>query len=328
MPEQSKLAKALWISAGIHIGAIVILALGISFEDKPTFMPQAPSAPAIQAVMIDQQKVNDRAEELKQQKRDAERKEQQRLAELERKAKEARQAREQEQLKLKQLEVEREQKVLETQKANEAAKAAKLKLQLEQEKAQKAETERKQIEQKRKASEEAAKQAAEKRKQEEAAAAKKAELERKQREDERKRKEEAERKQKEEAERKRKADADARARQEQEMADAMAAEHSALSQTRNKQVMSEVDKYRSMIAATIQRNLVVDESMRGKSCKVFIRLANDGFVTAVQTLDGDPVICRAAKNAINKAGRLPVSPEADVYNQMREINLTVSPEFN
>jgi colicin import membrane protein len=327
VPEQSKLAKALWISAGIHIGAIVILALGISFEDKPTFTPQAPSAPAIQAVMIDQQKVNDRAEELKQKKRDAERKEQQRLAELERKAKEARQAREQEQLKLKQLEVEREQKVLETQKANEAAKAAKLKLQLEQEKAQKAETERKQIEQKRKASEDAAKQAAEKRKQEEAAA-KKAELERKQREDERKRKEEAERKQKEEAERKRKADADARARQEQEMADAMAAEHSALSQTRNKQVMSEVDKYRSMIAATIQRNLVVDESMRGKSCKVFIRLANDGFVTAVQTLDGDAVICRAAKNAINKAGRLPVSPEADVYNQMREINLTVSPEFN
>jgi colicin import membrane protein len=327
VPEQSRLAKALWISAGIHIGAIVILALGISFEDKPTFMPQAPSAPAIQAVMIDQQKVNDRAEELKQQKRDAERKEQQRQAELERKAREARQAREQELLKLKQLEVEREQKVLETQKANEAAKAAKLKLQLEQEKAQKAEAERKQIEQKRKASEEAAKLAAEKRKQEEAAV-KKAELERKQREDERKRKEEAERKQKEEAERKRKADAEARARQEQEMAEAMAAEHSALSQTRNKQVMSEVDKFKAMIAATIQRNLVVDESMRGKTCKVFIRLANDGFVTAVQTLDGDPVICRAAKNAINKAGRLPVSPEADVYNQMREINLTVSPEFN
>lgn len=320
MAEKESLSTAMWVSAGIHIGAIVILALGISFDDKPKHMPQAPSAPAVQAVLVDQQRVNDRAEKLKQQKRDAQRQEQQRQAELERKAQEARKAREQEQAKIKNLEIERKQKEVETLKANEAAKLAKIKQQQEQEKAQKAETERKQIEQQRKASEEAAKKAAEKRKQDEAAAAKKAELERKQREDEKKRKEEAERK--------RKAEADAKARQEQEMADAMADEHAALSQTRNKQVLSEVDKYTAMIKATIQRNLVVDESMRGKTCKVLIRLANDGFVTASQTLDGDPVVCRAAKNAINKAGRLPVSSEADVYNKMREINLTVSPEFN
>jgi colicin import membrane protein len=325
--EKGALTKPISISAGIHIGFIVILALGISFDDEPKFMPQAPSAPAVQAVLVDQQKVNDRAEELKQQKRDNERKEQQRLAELERKAQEARQAREQEQAKIKTLEVERQQKELETLKANEAAKLSKIKQQQEKEKAQKAETERKQIEQQRKASEDAAKKDAEKRKQDEAAAVKKAELERKQREDDRKRKED-EIKRKEDAERKRKAEADTKARQEQEMADAMADEHAALSQTRNKQVLSEVDKYKAMIAATIQRNLVVDESMRSKTCKVFIRLANDGFVTAVQTLDGDPVVCRAAKNAINKAGRLPVSQEADVYNKMREINLTVSPEFN
>jgi colicin import membrane protein len=318
--EKGALTKPISISAGIHIGFIVILALGISFDDEPKFMPQAPSAPAVQAVLVDQQKVNDRAEELKQQKRDNERKEQQRLAELERKAQEARQAREQEQAKIKTLEVERQQKELETLKANEAAKLSKIKQQQEKEKAQKAETERKQIEQQRKASEDAAKKDAEKRKQDEAAAVKKAELERKQREDDRKRKEDAERK--------RKAEADTKARQEQEMADAMADEHAALSQTRNKQVLSEVDKYSGMIKATIQRNLIVDESMRTKTCKVFIRLANDGFVTSSQTLEGDPVMCRAVKNAINKAGRLPVSPEADVYNQMREINLIISLDNN
>lgn len=301
----------LMISAGIHIGFIVILALGIDFSEKPKEMPQA-SAPAIKAVVIDQQKVTQQVEKLKQQKQDAERKERERQAELERKATEAKKAREREQDKIKQLEVERKQKELETQKAAEAAKASKIKQQEEKVKAEQAEAARKQKEQERQASEEAAKLAAEKRKAEEVAAAKA----------------EAERKQKAEAERKRKAEEAALAQQEKEMADALAAEQQALSQTRNKQVMSEVNRYKAMISATIQRNLVVDESMRGKTCRVFIRLASDGFVTASQTLDGDQVVCRAAKAAINKAGRLPVSADANVYSQLKEINLTVSPEFN
>lgn len=178
--------------------------------------------------------------------------------------------------------------------------------------------------------EEAAQKAAEKRKAEEAAAAK-AETERKQKEEaERKKKEEADRKLKEEAERKRKADAEAKARaqQEQEMADALAAEQAALSQTMNKQMQSEVGKYTAMIKSTIQRNLVVDESMRGKSCKVSVRLANDGFVISSQTDGGDANVCRATKAAILKAGKLPVSPDPAVYNLMKEINLIVEPTFN
>ncbi|MBL4815515.1 MAG: cell envelope integrity protein TolA, partial [Shewanella sp.] len=138
----------------------------------------------------------------------------------------------------------------------------------------------------------------------------------------------AERKRKEDAERKRKAEERERQLQEQMMQDALAEELTALSQTRNRQVMSEVQRYTSMIRATIQRHLVVDESMRGKSCRVFIRLANDGFVTGTKILSGDSVVCRATKAAINKAGRLPVSSEPDVYNKLKEINLTVQPEFN
>ena len=323
MADQSNIKIPLAISGGIHIGAIIILAIGLSFDEQPKNMPSAPSAPAIQAVMVDQQKISQHVEKLKQQKQEAENKEKARQAELERKALEARKNRELEQQRIKNLEIERKQKEIETQKANDAAKAAQIKVQQEKERAQKAEAVRKQKEQEQKASEEAAQKAAEKRKQEEAAA-KKAEEDRKRKaeEDERKRKAEAER------QRKAKAEADAKARQEQEMADALADEQAALSQTRNKQVMSEVDRFRAMISATIQRNLVVDESMRGKSCRVFIRLAQDGFVTSSQTLDGDQVVCRAAKAAINKAGRLPVSTEAGVYDKLKEINLTVSPEFN
>ncbi|GGP50430.1 protein TolA [Shewanella algicola] len=326
MSGKSDLTVPVSISAGIHIGVIVILALGISFDDKPKHMQTAASAPAVQAIVIDQQKVSERVEQLKKQKQDALQQEKTRQAELERKALEAKREREREQEKIKTLEIQRKQKEAETQKANDAAKAAQVKQQQEKERALKAEEVRKQKEREQKASEEAAKQAAEKRKQEEAAA-KKAQEDRQRAEDERKRKEEAERKLREEAEKKRQA-AETKARQEREMAEAMAAEQDSLSKTRNRQVLSEVDKYKAMIIATIQRNLVVDESMRGKSCRVFIRLAPDGFVTTAQTLEGDQVVCRAAKVSINKAGRLPVSPEPAVYQQLKEINLTVSPEFN
>ncbi|MCL1144276.1 cell envelope integrity protein TolA [Shewanella gaetbuli] len=312
MASQSDLKIPLAISAGVHIGAIVILALGVSFDDKPKPTPQAASAPAIQAVVVDQQRINDHVEKLKKQKQDAENKEKARQAELERQANEARKAREQEQQRIKNLEIQRKQKELETQKANEAAKAAKIKQQQEKERAQQAEKLRKQKEQERIAAEEAAKKAAEKRRQEEAAA----------------KKAEEERKRKAEEERKRKQREAEKARQEQEMADALAAEQAALSQTRNKQVLSEVGRFTAMIRATIQRNLVVDENMRGKNCRVFIRLAPDGLVISSQTLEGDQVVCRAAKAAINKAGRLPVSNEPDVYNKLKEINLLVSPEFN
>ncbi|MEL4474052.1 cell envelope integrity protein TolA [Shewanella algae] len=307
------------ISAVLHIGVIAILAMGVDFQDKPKLpTPQAQSAP-VQAVVVDQQKVDDYVQKLKQDKAAAEHRERERQQELDRKANEAKKAREQEQERIRKLEVERKQKELETQKAADAAKAAKLKEQQEKEKAQKAEAERKAKEQQRKEAEEAALKAEQKRKAEEAAA--------KKAEEERKRKE-AERKAKEEAERKRKAEEEARRRQEQELADALAAEQAALSATRNRQVMSEVDRYRAMITATIQRNLVVDESMRGKVCKVKVRLAKDGFVTNSQIIEGDPVVCRAAKAAINKAGRLPVSQEPDVYQLMKEINLQVRPEFN
>ncbi|MCL1065499.1 cell envelope integrity protein TolA [Shewanella olleyana] len=311
MAAKSELTLPITISAGVHVGVIVVLALGISFEDKPKHLPQAQqSEPIVQAVVVDQQRINDHAEKLKKQREDSARIERERQAELDRQARKAKEEVRKEQERIKQLENQRKLKEQETLKANNAAKAAKLKEEQEKEKAQKAAELRKKQEAERQAAE---KKAAEKRKAEEAAAAKK-------REDERKRKEEAERK--------RKAEEAERARQEREMAEAMAAEQVALSATRNKQVVSEVNKYTAMIKSTIQRNLVVDESMRGKSCRVLIRLAQDGFVTASQTLSGDQVVCRAAKAAINKAGRLPVSSEADVYNKMKEINLTVSPEFN
>ncbi|QSX35160.1 cell envelope integrity protein TolA [Shewanella avicenniae] len=329
MSGNQNMKTPLIISAMLHLGVIGALALNIDFSKPTPSMvmnatleptPDAkPKPEALKAVAVDQEKVDDYIKKVRQDRADAARKERDRQAELDRKADDARKAREQEQQRIQKLAEQRKQQELETQKAAAAAEAARLKQQQEQEKAAKAEAARKQKEQEQQAAEDAAKKAEAKRKAEEAAA-KKAEAERKARE-------EAERKAREEADRKRKAE-EAKRQQELEMQQALAAEQAQLSAARSRQVMSEVDKYKAMITSTIQRNLVVDDSMRGKTCKVQVRLAPDGFVTNLSILSGDAQVCRAAQSAINKAGRLPVSPQPDVYQQMKEINLEVRPEFN
>ena len=133
---------------------------------------------------------------------------------------------------------------------------------------------------------------------------------------------------KEDAERKRKAEERERQLQEQMMQDALAEELTALSQTRNRQVTGEVVKYTSMINATIARYVQKEESMRGKSCTVFVRLAKDGFVTTSRIVEGDPVLCRATQAAIQRAQRLPVSSEPDVYEKLKELNIIYRPTFN
>jgi colicin import membrane protein len=71
----------------------------------------------------------------------------------------------------------------------------------------------------------------------------------------------------------------------------------------------------------------VDETMKGKSCRLNIKLAFSGLVTRVKVLSGESKICQAAERAVLKAETLPVSKEQDVYQQLRDINLTVEPEF-
>lgn len=96
---------------------------------------------------------------------------------------------------------------------------------------------------------------------------------------------------------------------------------------RKKYVLTELQKYQAMIKSTIQRHLLVDEAFIGKRCVVNITLARSGFVTRVNIVEGDDAVCRAAKNAVLKAESLPVSAENDVYQELKEINLTVEPEL-
>ena len=171
---------------------------------------------------------------------------------------------------------------------------------------------RKQKEQEKQKAEDAAAAARSKRLKAEAAAKKADDLRKKQIED-RKRKEQA---------------AAEKAAQEKLLAEQMAAEMATRNKARQQQMMSEIQRYAALITNVIDQNMINDRStMEGKSCKLMISLAPSGFVTQVRVVSGDTVVCEAAKRAVYKAGTLPVSKDPEVFKEMRNIDVTVVPEF-
>ncbi|CAI86942.1 MULTISPECIES: cell envelope integrity protein TolA [Pseudoalteromonas] len=255
---------------------------------------------AVSAVTVDQKQVEQKIAQLRKKEDDQKRAEDKRIRDLERRASNARKERESEARQIKKLEQQRKAKEKETAEAQAQAKKARA---IEQQERAKA----KQAEKQKQESENAAKAAADKRKAEEDAL-KKAQAERKKREAE--------------AERKRE-----QAMQEQMLQEQLAKEQAARSKIRQQQVVSEVDKYRALIMARIQQNLLIDEKMKNQQCRVNIRLGFNGLVTQVTSLGGDRLVCEAALRAVRMADTLPVSKDKDVFDQLKNINLTIKPEF-
>ncbi|RUO61953.1 protein TolA [Pseudidiomarina insulisalsae] len=290
------------LSVALHLGIVVILFAGSKFSpsvpeamevqlDAPLSEEVMPEEEIVQAATVDKAKVEQQLEAI----RAAEQQRKDEIAELERRAAEAKRQREAEQQR--QRELEAEQRAERERLARE--KEAALKEQRE------AERKAAEAEKKRKAEEEAAR---------------KAEAERKRREEEARRLEE-ERKRKEQ-------EARERAERERQLQEELERERQARAAARSRQVQSELGKYTNLIKATIQRNLIADPSMQGKSCTVNIRLAPSGFVISVNRISGDAGVCKATENAVLKAGTLPVSEDPEVFAKMKDINLTFAPEFN
>lgn len=171
----------------------------------------------------------------------------------------------------------------------------------------------------------AAKRAKAKREAEAAEARHQKELERLAAQKEQARKE-REAKAKADAERKKKEAAE-RAEMERIMQEQLAQERAAQQARRQQQVLSEVEKYRALISRTINSNLYRDDSFRDKVCRLNVRLATTGFVTRVTVLGGDSALCREAESALRRVEKLPVSDEPDVYEKLKDINLTVKLEL-
>lgn len=228
-----------------------------------------------------------------------------------------------------------EAKKQEKQRREEAQRQAEAKKR-EDERRKKQEAERKrqaEVERKRKAEEKRKADAAAaeaKRKKEEEDKRKKAEDEKRQREEaERKRKDEEARiaREKAEADRKRK-EQEARelAEQQRMLQEQLEAEQAATQAQRSRQVLTEVQKYQALIKSTVQRYLIVDDAYYGKMCRLNIKLAPSGLVIKVEILEGDPVLCEASERAVYAPNELPVSEDPEVYQKLKDINLTVEPK--
>jgi len=305
--DRTTLIKAIWLSVFLHIGLISVLFMGDFFtEATPKKNISAPQEiKPIEATIVDAAKLQKVINKIKKQKENDLSAEKRRLQRIEKQANDAKKRRAREEARIKKLEKQRKKKEQEKIRADKAAKESNAK-------AAKAEKVRKQKEQEKQKAENAAAQARTKRLKAEAAA-KKANDIRKKQIDERKRKE--------------KAAADKTAR-EKRLAEQMAAEMATRNKARKQQMMSEIQRFAALITNVIDQNMINDRStMEGKSCKLMISLAPSGFVTRVSITSGNAVVCEAAKRAVYKAGTLPVSKDPEIFKEMRNIDVTVVPEF-
>ncbi|KJY87554.1 biopolymer transporter TolR [Vibrio neptunius] len=335
--KKSDYTKPIAISAALHALLAVALIWGTDF----TMSKPEPSGQMVQAVVIDPNLVRQQAQKIRSQREEAAKKEQDRLDKLRRESEQLEKNRKAEEERIRQL---KEQQAREAKAAREAEKARQQKekerqaaeeqAQKERERAAKLEAERKakeaaiaKAEQERVAREKAAKEAEEKaRRQREAA--EKAEKQRIAKEKAAKEAAEKARKEKERLERLK------RERKEQEAAldnifSGLETEAAQNISARQQHVNSEADRFGAIYIQLIQQNLLLEDSFRGKSCRVNLRLIPTGagaIVGNLSVLDGDNRLCSATRRAVAQVGSFPLPKEQDVINQLKNINLTVEPK--
>lgn len=276
----------------VHVAFVLIFTLSFEWTVEPVATP--PKVNVIDAVVVDESRVQAELEKLKQaeQRRATQdqarekklRQEEQRLAELKKQK-----AQEQKRLKEQQLQRQQEEK-----KAKELA----LKKKTETERLEKLKQEQ---------------QALEKQRQQEQQ--KLAELEQQ-------RQQEAERlRQQQEAEKRLQAE---KALQEQ-----LVAEQKMLAAERERQAQGEVNRYVEIIKQKVTRNwLKPGTTISGLSCVVMVNLIPGGDVLSVRIIksSGDPVFDRSVETAVLKASPLPLPPDAALFERFRELKFVFNPE--
>ncbi|PLY15673.1 MAG: cell envelope integrity protein TolA [Sedimenticola sp.] len=295
------------IAVLMHLVIILFMVVGVDWLEKPQ-QPKS-NVEVVQARVIDQSKVVEEAQRLKQaddekkqqqaaQKREEEQRlealkkqqqdEKQRLAELEQKRQAEEQAEAKRQAEIKRKTEQEKKKLAELEKKRQA----------EQKKAEQAEAKRKAEEQKRKEQEAERIAAEKKRKAEEA----------KRRIDEQKRKA---------AEAKKLAEEEARKAREAELLAAQEAERNA----------REMDRFSLQIRQKVNRTWVRPAGIgEGLKCTLRVRLAPGGAVLAVSVVksSGNDAFDRSASAAVYKADPLPV-PSDSLFEKFRDITFEFNP---
>lgn len=264
----------------------------------------------VSAVSVDKTALNQQIKKLEAKKAAAQAAEAKRVADLERRAKIAKDKLAKDQDNIKKLEAEKRQaeasaKAAKERQIKESKRAKELKKQTEKQ----AEIQKEAVAQAKKAAVEAAKAKAEKEKLEkelkrQAEAAKQAKIAQQ--------KAEAERKAKEKA-------AAERAELEKQMQQQMLAEQAVLNQQKQKFVMSEEIKYTALIKSAIQSNIKQDFVVPNTNCRVKMRLSKSGVVLSSNVISGNPQTCNEIKRAIDKTYQVPMSNDPDAISKLRDI---------
>lgn len=90
-----------------------------------------------------------------------------------------------------------------------------------------------------------------------------------------------------------------------------------------------IDKYKALIKSAIEEHWnVPSETSKDLTCKLLITLAPGGSVLNVQVTktSGMPALDQSAIQAVYQASPLPIPDDASLFEQFRQVNLTVKPE--
>ncbi|CAH6911721.1 TolA protein [Vibrio chagasii] len=349
--KSNSFKKPLLISLGLHLVLFVALIWGADF----TMSEPKPTGQMVQAVVIDPQLVRQQAQQIRQQREAASKKEQERLDKLRRESERLEKNRKAEEENIRKL---KEQQAKDAKAAREAEKrrvenekkrkAEQARLEQEKKKAAKAEADRKlkeaalvKAENERKAKEAAIAKAEQERVAKEKAAQEAAEKARKEKEAAERAEKQRIAKEKEAAaaaEKARKAkEAAARAEKERKQQEAalndifagLETEATQNSSARQQFISDEAQRYGAIYTQLIQQNLLLEDSYRGRSCRVNLKLIPTGssaILGSLSILDGDSRLCAATKRAVAQVQSYPLPKDPDIVKSLKDINLTVSPE--
>ncbi|MEZ9242961.1 cell envelope integrity protein TolA [Vibrio lentus] len=328
----------LLISIGLHVILFVALIWGADF----TMSEPKPTGQMVQAVVIDPQLVRKQAQQIRQQREAAGKKEQERLDKLRRESERLEKNRKAEEENIRKLKEKQAKEAKATREAEKRRvekekqrKVEEARLKTEQKKASKAEADRK--------LKEAAVVKAEKERKAKEAAVAKAEQERVAKEKAAKEAADKARKEKEAAERAEKQriakekEAAARAEKERKQQEAalndifagLETESTQNSSAKQQFISDEAQRYGAIYTQLIQQNLLLEDSYRGRSCRVNLKLIPTGsnaILGSLSILDGDSRLCAATKRAVAQVQSYPLPKDPDIVKSLKDINLTVSPE--
>lgn len=291
----------------VHVLFLAILVFSYDWSAQPA--PSRPKVNIIDAVAIDESRVQAEIDKLKKadndrHKQDAER--QRRVKEEEKHLAELQKQKQEEQ---KRLQEQQQKRAAEEKKARELAQQKKA----EAERLEKIKKEKQALEQKRQAEQKRLAELEKKRK---------AEAERLKKQKEEQARLEAERKRKAEEEKKRQ-------EAEQALQKQLAEEQAALDAERKRQEDREVDKYVEIIRQKVERNWLRPSNAReGLSCVVSVSLMPGGEVLKahVTRSSGDPIFDSSVERAVLRASPLPLPPDAALFDRFRDLKFVFSPD--